>query len=101
MMFHSVFYTLSLHDALPILSSGDKTRTIISHNICAPACINEQVFAFSNIHFLNASGSTIHACENACRSQQLQRSEEHTSGLQSRGHLVCRLLREKKKYYND
>src|SRR6266508_605623 len=26
-----------------------------------------------------------------------KRSEEHTSELQSRGHLVCRLLREKKK----
>src|SRR5690625_6447357 len=25
------------------------------------------------------------------------RSEEHTSELQSRGHIVCRLLREKKK----
>src|SRR5439155_23148067 len=30
----------------------------------------------------------------ACQS----RSEEHTSELQSRGHLVCRLLLEKKKY---
>src|SRR5690625_5820552 len=28
---------------------------------------------------------------------QLRRSEEHTSELQSRGHLVCRLLLEKKK----
>src|SRR5437870_9264648 len=28
------------------------------------------------------------------------RSEEHTSELQSRGHLVCRLLLEKKKYHN-
>src|SRR5690625_6493993 len=28
--------------------------------------------------------------------QRLQRSEEHTSELQSRGHLVCRLLLEKK-----
>src|SRR5690625_6854647 len=28
------------------------------------------------------------------------RSEEHTSELQSRGHLVCRLLLEKKKYRN-
>src|SRR5690625_5572153 len=28
------------------------------------------------------------------------RSEEHTSELQSRGHLVCRLLLEKKKYKN-
>src|SRR5690625_5776349 len=29
-------------------------------------------------------------------SQKLLRSEEHTSELQSRGHLVCRLLLEKK-----
>src|SRR5690625_5788298 len=28
-----------------------------------------------------------------------ERSEEHTSELQSRGHLVCRLLLEKKKSY--
>src|SRR5207253_4892864 len=30
-----------------------------------------------------------------------QRSEEHTSELQSRGHLVCRLLLEKKKNRDD
>src|SRR5690625_6520744 len=29
---------------------------------------------------------------------QIFRSEEHTSELQSRGHLVCRLLLEKKKH---
>src|SRR2546429_3391075 len=29
------------------------------------------------------------------------RSEEHTSELQSRLHLVCRLLLEKKKYYRN
>src|SRR5690625_5373192 len=29
------------------------------------------------------------------------RSEEHTSELQSRGHLVCRLLLEKKKYNKE
>src|SRR5215510_7447730 len=29
-----------------------------------------------------------------------RRSEEHTSELQSRGHLVCRLLLEKKKHYS-
>src|SRR5207253_1139925 len=29
------------------------------------------------------------------------RSEEHTSELQSRGHLVCRLLLEKKKMYSS
>src|SRR5690625_5591217 len=30
-----------------------------------------------------------------------ERSEEHTSELQSRGHLVCRLLLEKKKKHNE
>src|SRR2546422_9222072 len=34
-------------------------------------------------------------CENACQVEV--RSEEHTSELQSRLHLVCRLLLEKKK----
>src|SRR5437870_9530965 len=32
---------------------------------------------------------------------QFGRSEEHTSELQSRGHLVCRLLLEKKKKKRD
>src|SRR5437870_11560130 len=34
------------------------------------------------------------------RSPVFSRSEEHTSELQSRGHLVCRLLLEKKKTHN-
>src|SRR5437870_10888644 len=33
----------------------------------------------------------------ACEASIEKRSEEHTSELQSRGHLVCRLLLEKKK----
>src|SRR5262245_64680474 len=50
--------------------------------------------------------SPIRPCGSALRSQQrarqhrpagLQRSEEHTSELQSLRHLVCRLLLEKKK----
>src|SRR5690625_6395728 len=36
--------------------------------------------------------------ELATKIGEIQRSEEHTSELQSRGHLVCRLLLEKKKY---
>src|SRR5271157_6670277 len=32
-----------------------------------------------------------------CRGARMHRSEEHTSELQSRPHLVCRLLLEKKK----
>src|SRR5690625_1373541 len=35
--------------------------------------------------------------QNLLVSASLSRSEEHTSELQSRGHLVCRLLLEKKK----
>src|SRR6266702_189616 len=30
-----------------------------------------------------------------------RRSEEHTSELQSRGHLVCRLLLEKKQHFSE
>src|SRR5439155_3162130 len=33
--------------------------------------------------------------------ERFYRSEEHTSELQSRGHLVCRLLLEKKKNPNN
>src|SRR5690625_6709337 len=37
---------------------------------------------------------------NTSRFKQSVRSEEHTSELQSRGHLVCRLLLDKKKKKN-
>src|SRR5207253_3995733 len=38
-------------------------------------------------------------CTRRIRGRNPARSEEHTSELQSRGHLVCRLLLEKKKYH--
>src|SRR5215203_7568505 len=69
-------YTLSLHDALPI-SSGSGS----------PASI----------------GRTRPALPPARKTQGLVspwRSEEHTSELQSRQYLVCRLLLEKKKKIN-
>src|SRR5437870_4322407 len=37
------------------------------------------------------------ALHGLARCSSVERSEEHTSELQSRGHLVCRLLLEKKK----
>src|SRR2546430_7807808 len=37
------------------------------------------------------------SCGSVLRQQQLRRSEEHTSELQSQSNLVCRLLLEKKK----
>src|SRR5205809_4085244 len=67
-------YTLSLHDALPI-SSG------ILH------CMNSRD---ERLMLLDTASMYFRAFHGI-------RSEEHTSELQSRLHLVCRLLLEKKK----
>src|SRR5438876_1859403 len=64
-------YTLSLHDALPISS----TLFIVDFG-------------------LSLSGRIRHV-------HGVERSEEHTSELQSPVHLVCRLLLEKKKKKKD
>src|SRR5690625_5801205 len=45
----------------------------------------------------NAGRTLIQVVDNGCGMGKEDRSEEHTSELQSRGHLVCRLLLEKKK----
>src|SRR5690625_6129821 len=45
------------------------------------------------------SGSRASTSEAAPPTRSKRRSEEHTSELQSRGHLVCRLLLEKKQKY--
>src|SRR2546429_7360618 len=73
-------YTLSLHDALPISDAGGKCgrqdkRT--RHRAASKACLHVGVARH---------GAALPPC----------RSEEHTSELQSRLHLVCRLLLEKK-----
>src|SRR3712207_7616219 len=44
------------------------------------------------------SASAGRSCSAAPCSREPRRSEEHTSELQSRQYLVCRLLLEKKKY---
>src|SRR5690625_5319889 len=48
-------------------------------------------------HFPGGSGSPANVVVEQDKLQDVARSEEHTSELQSRGHLVCRLLLEKKK----
>src|SRR5439155_21231157 len=63
-------YTLSLHDALPI-------------------------YFFAAPNFLCSAISKMASTDSFCAILEM-RSEEHTSELQSRGHLVCRLLLEKK-----
>src|SRR5439155_7083351 len=50
---------------------------------------SETAFGFAGILIFNSTALTKHSIS--------LRSEEHTSELQSRGHLVCRLLLEKKK----
>src|SRR5438552_17612674 len=78
-------YTLSLHDALPISS-------ILSGFIFA------FIISFSDINlalFIAGPNSTT-----LPEKEMMNRSEEHTSELQSPDHLVCRLLLEKKKKKN-
>src|SRR5699024_11766766 len=69
-------YTLSLHDALPI--SGDRYRSILT-------------LGYGHTVELPGIGITLNT------DGTWTRSEEHTSELQSRFDLVCRLLLEKKK----
>src|SRR5438034_6730531 len=71
-------YTLSLHDALPILPS--------THLVGRPG---------SGWRYVAAT-----ALDNGRYSVAWGRSEEHTSELQSHSDLVCRLLLEKKKKWN-
>src|SRR5258707_10534600 len=73
-------YTLSLHDALPICLA-----------CCLRGCLR---IGASSCSIQRTKISTI--SQNLCSGRRL-RSEEHTSELQSRQYLVCRLLLEKKK----
>src|SRR2546422_3123153 len=74
-------YTLSLHDALPIWCwSAPRRATGFSNG--------------SGRDFASRRASS--PCR-GCSPRDGPRSEEHTSELQSRLHLVCRLLLEKKK----
>src|SRR3712207_8374075 len=75
-------YTLSLHDALPIFES--RTRPIdIGLGLLAEAAAG-------------AEGELGAVADHLLATLPAARSEEHTSELQSRQYLVCRLLLEKK-----
>src|SRR5439155_24718813 len=90
------FYTLSLHDALPIWKvgreglGGGKQQA----RACEPGAAHRK--ARHGVCLLAGLASEAARAWQRLRSRTI-RSEEHTSELQSRGHLVCRLLREKKK----
>src|SRR5699024_11980540 len=89
--------TLSLHDALPIwfwepeLPTPD-SRTDSSPD--GPVLQNRRSFPSPPPEYTQ---NQYPAPESPYPSSQLPRSEEHTSELQSRFDLVCRLLLEKKK----
>src|SRR3712207_8572346 len=89
-------YTLSLHDALPISTISSITASSIGAPwvrkwTCSRAC---------GACSCRADGSTTTSsplpAAARSRSPSRRRSEEHTSELQSRQYLVCRLLLEKK-----
>src|SRR3712207_9550128 len=79
-------YTLSLHDALPIC--------ILEARVAA---LEEGEAAVAMSSGMGAISSTLWTVLKA--GDHVIRSEEHTSELQSRQYLVCRLLLEKKKMY--
>src|SRR3712207_9009511 len=82
-------YTLSLHDALPICPPEPLQRL--------PLCrLDHARLGQARGRFRKGSHPhrRVRGCGSLCRRQ---RSEEHTSELQSRQYLVCRLLLEKKK----
>src|SRR2546426_4930193 len=76
-------YTLSLHDALPIFEQ----RTIITLIL----------FWIANLALHCIKGKNRMMQVSQAMLEVSQRSEEHTSELQSPCNLVCRLLLEKKK----
>src|SRR5947199_8916920 len=78
-------YTLSLHDALPILAWSPGLSAAATALVTRTAPIGSP--PASGFARVRMSGTT----------PVCSRSEEHTSELQSLRHLVCRLLLEKKK----
>src|SRR5205807_8257119 len=85
-------YTLSLHDALPI----SRPRKII-RAIGTTSPSKSQSTKPSRSRCANRSNASAKTKATSFQSLPKERSEEHTSELQSPCNLVCRLLLEKKK----
>src|SRR5207249_12068887 len=94
-------YTLSLHDALPISGTADKQELPLAHSDRAVAAALWWQYRLGwarhscSIPRIRSAQSKV--AEFFGKRFQSSRSEEHTSELQSRFDLVCRLLLEKKK----
>src|SRR5699024_12614101 len=83
-------YTLSLHDALPISGLNRKRKKFTFSVVFGHGLSRRSHRRFISL-LLNSGTQKEHTLV------KLKRSEEHTSELQSRFDLVCRLLLEKKK----
>src|SRR3712207_9537056 len=75
-------YTLSLHDALPISLRGHAAVHLVRDSVENETTVGTLMAACDAVYHLASAVGV--------------RSEEHTSELQSRQYLVCRLLLEKK-----
>src|SRR5687768_18186473 len=91
-------YTLSLHDALPIFESFSGAEEVESFDV---ARVLLQPRFGQRLRLANpfAKLRSLRRVSFANGFARRRRSEEHTSELQSRLHLVCRLLLEKKNYW--
>src|SRR3712207_8416785 len=74
-----------------------RSLVLNSFRLDEQAPIRARIGSVSQVHAVD--GDPGQAVETLRRAAPLERSEEHTSELQSRQYLVCRLLLEKKKTF--
>src|SRR5690606_41765516 len=98
---HTATYSLSLHDALPICNSSTSINKQLTQAVLKELDLKH--------HFIDLKSLDIPLFSEDLEKEigsppgvqllkkEIERSEEHTSELQSRENLVCRLLLEKKK----
>src|SRR5207249_6300448 len=97
----TAIYTLSLHDALPISAPIFPTSAVSlefpqPEPVARPLVVTWQQILLG-VYLLGLCLLLLRLAIGTMRAHKLVRSEEHTSELQSRFDLVCRLLLEKKK----
>src|SRR5690606_40250809 len=89
--------------SFPTRRSSDLPPPLLATRACI--CRTDQCVLRNSVNeFLPRGSLTMHVKSRACIARMMNcpptRSEEHTSELQSRENLVCRLLLEKKKPTN-
>src|SRR5206468_13040154 len=87
-------YTLSLHDALPISAGAFAEGPYEALRPELLSAADQPVEGGAR----QVAGTHVHRLDDPALVHGRPRSEEHTSELQSRSDLVCRLLLEKKKH---